>query len=71
MSAATLTPTRRTTWHRARRLARIALLRLLIWCDESWLAECDPDGVLTTEQLTATRRRLQVLRVELMVAEAS
>jgi hypothetical protein len=67
----TLTPTRRTPWHRVRRLARIALLRLLIWSEESWLAECDPDGALTTSQITATRLRLQELRVELMVEEAS
>ena len=69
--SAVLTPTHRGLLHRVRRLARIAWLRFLIAADEEWLRDCQPDGVLTTRQLDATRLHLQQLRVELAIAEAS
>ena len=67
----TLTPTRRGVLYLARRALRIALLKFLIWSDESMVDECDPDGVLQSESLRLMRLRLQELRVELAIEERS
>lgn len=69
--ARTVTPTRRTLAYRIRRLWRIAVLRLWIWCDEDWIADANRAGIFNTEQLKATELNLQELRVKLAVEEAS
>ena len=58
-------PTSRSLVYRAKRLARIAYLRLAIWIDEDWLRETDPDGVLTTAVNNAARLRLLELHRQL------
>jgi len=64
-------PTRRSLWFKAKRLARIVWIKWLISADEEWIKACDPDGALTTRQMTAARHRLQDLRVQLAIEYAS
>lgn len=67
----TITPTRRSIWHRTKRLARIAWLRFDIHCLESYIADCERDGILQSQSMTEFRLELGRQRVQLLIAEAS
>jgi len=66
-----ITPTRRTLAYRIRRIWRIAVLRLWIWCDEDWIRDANRAGIFETAQLKATATNLQELRIRLAIEEAS
>ena len=69
--SATLTPTQRPLLHRAARLFRIWWLRWEISSAESWINDCARDGIHDSDSLTSLRWRVQELRVQLAIQEAS
>lgn len=71
MAAALCTPTHRGLWYRLRRWARIAWCEFEIHNLEEWIDDCARDGILSSKQMQGCDQRLQELRVELAVLEAS
>jgi hypothetical protein len=65
-----LATTLRNSLRRIVRWGRAALVRADIACTEDWIRDCERDGIMDSRSITACRKRVQQLRVELALIEA-